>query len=159
MISSPEWHDKLYLLLRVCFLLLFFFFFFFFVFFFFFCFFCFFVFFFCFFLFFFRFVTIILFGSNNCLVSSITVWKVYEPGNSISYSTACAHNEDTDQHAHPRTDWSESSQSTLCVAKDPKLFNNLFVCVEVLRPSQLIRVMSSAVSLPNHTFSWAGLVL
>ena len=29
----------------------------------------------------------------------------------------------------------------------------LFVCVEVLRPSQPNGVMSSAVSLPNHTFS------
>ena len=28
----------------------------------------------------------------------------------------------------------------------------LFVCVEVLRSSQLTRVMSSVVSLPNHTF-------
>ena len=27
----------------------------------------------------------------------------------------------------------------------------LFVCVEVLRPSQPNKVMSSAVSLPNHT--------
>ena len=29
-----------------------------------------------------------------------------------------------------------------------------FVCVEVLRPSQPNGVMSSAVSLPNHTFTW-----
>ena len=29
----------------------------------------------------------------------------------------------------------------------------LFVCFEVLRPSQPNRVMSSAVSLPNHTFT------
>ena len=29
----------------------------------------------------------------------------------------------------------------------------LFVCVEVLRPSQPSGVMSSAVSLPNHTFN------
>ena len=29
----------------------------------------------------------------------------------------------------------------------------LFVCVEVLRPSQPNEVMSSAVSLPNHTFT------
>ena len=29
----------------------------------------------------------------------------------------------------------------------------LFVCVEVLRPNQLYDVMSSAVSLPNHTFT------
>ena len=28
-----------------------------------------------------------------------------------------------------------------------------FVCVEVLRPSQPNRVMSNAVSLPNHTFT------
>ena len=28
----------------------------------------------------------------------------------------------------------------------------VFVCVEVLRPSQPNGVMSSAVSLPNHTF-------
>ena len=31
--------------------------------------------------------------------------------------------------------------------------DNLFVCVEVLRPSQPNGVMSSAVSLPNHTFT------
>ena len=29
----------------------------------------------------------------------------------------------------------------------------LFVCVEVLRPSQPSGVMSSAVSLPSHTFT------
>ena len=29
----------------------------------------------------------------------------------------------------------------------------LFVCVEVLRPSQPNGVMSSMVSLPNHTFT------
>ena len=28
-----------------------------------------------------------------------------------------------------------------------------FVCVEVLQPTQLNGVMSSAVSLPSHTFS------
>ena len=31
--------------------------------------------------------------------------------------------------------------------------NNGFVCVEVLRPIQPSGVMSSAVSLPNHTFT------
>ena len=31
--------------------------------------------------------------------------------------------------------------------------NNLFVCVEVLRPSQPNGVMSSVVSLPNHMFT------
>ena len=30
---------------------------------------------------------------------------------------------------------------------------DLFVCDEVLRPSQPNGVMSSAVSLPNHTFT------
>ena len=36
-----------------------------------------------------------------------------------------------------------------------KLFDNLSesVCVAVLRPSQPNGVMSSAVSLPNHTFT------
>ena len=29
----------------------------------------------------------------------------------------------------------------------------LFVCVEVLQPSQPSGVMSSVVSLPNHTFT------
>ena len=33
-----------------------------------------------------------------------------------------------------------------------KVSINLFICVEVLRPSQPNGVMSSAVSLPNHTF-------
>ena len=32
-------------------------------------------------------------------------------------------------------------------------YRSLFVCIEVLRPSQPNGVMSSAVSLPNHTFS------
>ena len=41
---------------------------------------------------------------------------------------------------------------------DEQIFDNLlifnnFVCVEVLRPSQLSGVMSSAVSLPSHTFT------
>ena len=31
--------------------------------------------------------------------------------------------------------------------------SHLFVCVEVLRPNQPSGVMSSAVSLPNHTFT------
>ena len=34
-----------------------------------------------------------------------------------------------------------------------RLSQVLFVCVEVLRPSQPNGVMSSAVSLPNHTFT------
>ena len=33
------------------------------------------------------------------------------------------------------------------------IVGSVFVCVEVLRPSQPNRVMSSAVSLPNHTFT------
>ena len=35
----------------------------------------------------------------------------------------------------------------------PFTSNNDFVCIDVLRPSQPSRVMSSAVSLPNHTFT------
>ena len=37
------------------------------------------------------------------------------------------------------------------MAESPKIV--CFVCVEVLRPSQPNGVMSSAVSLPNHTFT------
>ena len=33
------------------------------------------------------------------------------------------------------------------------LIRRISVCVEVLRPSQPNGVMSSAVSLPNHTFT------
>ena len=49
----------------------------------------------------------------------------------------------------------------LCDCSFSGYFNNynvlniyiMFVCVEVLRPSQPNGVMSSAVSLPNHTFT------
>ena len=34
-----------------------------------------------------------------------------------------------------------------------RISHTLFVCVEVLRPSQPNGVMSSGVSLPNHTFT------
>ena len=37
------------------------------------------------------------------------------------------------------------------------LFDNLFVCVEVLRPSQPNRVMSSVVSLPIYMFTGQAL--
>ena len=37
--------------------------------------------------------------------------------------------------------------------KATSFFFLLFVCVEVLRPSQPNGVMSSSVSLPNHTFT------
>ena len=33
------------------------------------------------------------------------------------------------------------------------IYTAVFVCVEVLRPSQPNGVMSRAVSLPNHTFT------
>ena len=36
---------------------------------------------------------------------------------------------------------------------------HIFVGVEVLRPNQPMRVVLSTVILPNHTFSWTGLVL
>ena len=36
-------------------------------------------------------------------------------------------------------------------------YRDFCVCVEVLRPSQLNGVMSSAVSLPNHTFTGQAL--
>ena len=36
---------------------------------------------------------------------------------------------------------------------DGRFYNLQFACVEVLRPSQPNGIMSSAVSLPNHTFT------
>ena len=47
-----------------------------------------------------------------------------------------------------------SSRSGLFTdCSDVLLIHDNFVCVEVLRPSQPNGVMSSAVSLPNHTFT------
>ena len=39
------------------------------------------------------------------------------------------------------------------VKENARFLPALFVCAEVLRPSQPNGVMSSAVSLPNHTFT------
>ena len=47
----------------------------------------------------------------------------------------------------------ELTTSTYKQHKVELLSECLFVCVEVLRPSQPNGVMSSAVSLPNHTFT------
>ena len=41
----------------------------------------------------------------------------------------------------------------ICMKCQNLLKETIFVCVEVLRPSQPNGVMSSAVSLPNHTFT------
>ena len=50
--------------------------------------------------------------------------------------------------------WFQETGSTLAaVFVSVYKGGNLFVCVEVLRPSQPNGVMSSAVSLPNHTFT------
>ena len=40
-----------------------------------------------------------------------------------------------------------------CITHILSRADNMFVCVEVLRSSQPNGVMSSAVSLPNHTFT------
>ena len=50
-----------------------------------------------------------------------------------------------------RTGLPEQTRSTLFTSHT-HIKRYLFVCVEVLRPSQPNGVMSSAVSLPNHTF-------
>ena len=46
-----------------------------------------------------------------------------------------------------------SSKYNITFSKYNITFSKSFVCVEVLRPSQPSGVMSSAVSLPNHTFT------
>ena len=55
-----------------------------------------------------------------------------------------------------RGDSNEYTQHTIIVENIEKkslIYHHLFVCVKVLRPSQPNGVMSSAVSLPNHTFT------
>ena len=58
-----------------------------------------------------------------------------------------------------KQDTNEATKCLLCI-KYGGTFSKcikppyLFVYVEVLRPSQPSGVMSSAVSLPNHTFTW-----
>ena len=47
----------------------------------------------------------------------------------------------------------EVNMHTYCKKVGYFLHVSVFVCVEVLRPSQPSGVMSSAVSLPNHTFT------
>ena len=68
--------------------------------------------------------------------------------------------------AATQTDRQTDQKGSMTLYKDALSFtsviilganNQRFVCVEVLRPSQPIKAMSSAVSLPNHTCSWAGL--
>ena len=44
-------------------------------------------------------------------------------------------------------------QKSSAAAKKKQQKSCLFACVEVLWPSQPNEVMSSAVSLPNHTFT------
>ena len=51
------------------------------------------------------------------------------------------------------------SACIMVILEQPQAWFCLFVCFEVLRPIQPNWVMSSAISLPNHTFYWAGLVL
>ena len=47
----------------------------------------------------------------------------------------------------------KNNQSHIKEFTDSYIFKKVFVCVEVLRPSQPSGVMSSAISLPNHTFT------
>ena len=56
--------------------------------------------------------------------------------------------------AHKKTKLPKTHRSNLCsVVCCPAFIRKHIVCVEVLRPSQPNGVMSSAVSLPNHTFT------
>ena len=51
---------------------------------------------------------------------------------------------------YPKPSYNEPSYKVVLVYKHTDTW---FVCVGVLRPSQPDGVMSSAVSLPNHTFT------
>ena len=50
-------------------------------------------------------------------------------------------------------DWGSLLQKLTDEKVKPASGLEVIVCVEVLRPSQPSGVMSSAVSLPNHTFT------
>ena len=54
-----------------------------------------------------------------------------------------------------RLSWANKSYSVGDLAENVSFFlhSDQFVSVELLRPTQPIGVMSSAVSLPNHTFT------
>ena len=57
-------------------------------------------------------------------------------------------------YAPPFEEWLKGHKGILYYpCPSVRLRPRLFVCVEVLRPSQPNGVMSSAVSLPNHTFT------
>ena len=72
-----------------------------------------------------------LFQTGRVLIKYITTYSQFQSGFSLASNI-------------------ESFELDLTVLKQ---LNELFVCVEVLRPSQPNGVMSSAVSLPNHTFT------
>ena len=46
-----------------------------------------------------------------------------------------------------------TEKNVLSGAMESYQYHYLFVCVEVLRPSQPSEIMSSVVRLPNHTFT------
>ena len=68
-----------------------------------------------------------------------------------------ANSVDPDQTAHSGAVSSGSTLFPYAILSDTLVFeflrHLLFVCVEVLWPNQPSGVMSSAVSLPNHTFT------
>ena len=58
-----------------------------------------------------------------------------------------------------KTCFSKPLSATVLLTDPSRPLCCLFVCVEVLRPSQPNGVMSSAVSLPNHTFTGPSVVV
>ena len=61
-----------------------------------------------------------------------------------------------DEHPHPGKRYSTRGFPRIGYLPDNEKGRKVsmaFVCVEVLRPSQPNGVMSSAISLPNHTFT------
>ena len=86
----------------------------------------------------------------------ISIWKTL---------TQCDGNRNANANVDDRGDYNSSPCTsyrraknnflgdTVCIWSHQYGCFSLFVCVEVLRPSQPNRVMSSVVSLPNHTFT------
>ena len=94
---------------------------------------------------------------NNLKI--LTLYSILFGPNFAFYAGVSQNTKWNCKHCRPRSDcFFRSSLSWVCTVCICHFFSNFcFVCVEVLRPSQPNGVMSSAVSLPNHTFTGQAL--
>ena len=94
-----------------------------------------------------------------CLIIALSFhcrrWRFGFVNGHVSLAWSIAHRTQ-ELYTWPRVlkeKWREERTGSRSLNFFQAVFTRLFVCVEVLRPSQPNGVMSSAVSLPNHTFT------